>query len=80
MTDFSRRSNCLDGVANYYDWPGWDDPNDYLARAWAPAVRYHVGYKWLWLNQRRQTATMTIETVEHVVFADEYFAMGQTPS
>ena len=72
------RSNCLDGSPNYYDWPTWDDPTDYLARAWAPAVKYHAGFKWIWLNQPASNKTLTIETVFDVKFADELYAESRT--
>ncbi|KAJ8482166.1 hypothetical protein ONZ51_g5532 [Trametes cubensis] len=67
--------NCLDGVDRYFDWPGWSDPNDGLAHRWLPAVRYHVGYKWLWLNQPASNATLTIQTLYDIKFADEIFAL-----
>ncbi|KAI9056644.1 glycosyltransferase family 8 protein [Trametes sanguinea] len=66
--------NCLDGVDRYYDWPGWSDPENGLAQRWLPAVRYHVGYKWLWLNMPASNATLTMETLFDVKFADEIFA------
>ncbi|KAI0646744.1 hypothetical protein C8Q79DRAFT_999874 [Trametes meyenii] len=69
--------NCLDGVDRYYDWPGWSDPNDGLAQRWLPAVRYHVGYKWLWLNQPESNATLTMQTLYDVKFADEVFAVAR---
>lgn len=60
---------------NYYDWDGWSDPNDSLNIRWGPAVRYHVGYKWTWLNQDRSDATrLTIETEDHIQFADLRYA------
>lgn len=73
-------SNCLDGVDRYYDWPGWSDPHDGLAQRWLPAVRYHVGYKWLWLNEPASNATLTLETLHDVKFADELFAIAHSPS
>ncbi|KAI8998939.1 hypothetical protein BD414DRAFT_476483 [Trametes punicea] len=72
--------NCLDGVDRYYDWPGWSDPEDGLAQRWLPAVRYHVGYKWLWLNQPASNATLTTVTVDDVKFADELFASQHAAS
>ncbi|KAI0956935.1 hypothetical protein AcW1_005492 [Taiwanofungus camphoratus] len=70
--------NCLDGTPRYYEWEGWSDPTQTLGRRWYPAVQYHVGFKWLWLNAHRPLpAKLTIETVENVVFADERFAMEQ---
>ncbi|OSD02741.1 glycosyltransferase family 8 protein [Trametes coccinea BRFM310] len=66
--------NCLDGVDRYYDWSGWSDPENGLAQRWLPAVRYHVGYKWLWLNTPASNASLTMETLFDVKFADEIFA------
>ena len=65
-------SNCLEG-ARYHEWTGWDDPNNSLAQRWAPTVRYHARYKWLWLNQAKgdSTASVRVETVLDVRFADE---------
>lgn len=57
-------SNCLPG-ARYYEWPGWDAPTDDhtagtdgLSRRWGTAVKYHVGYKWLWLNRGSDYASL----------------------
>lgn len=62
-------------VDNYYDWDGWNDPEDSLNKRWGTAVRYHTGYKWYWLNQApNNDTTLTIETVEHVNFADLQYA------
>lgn len=68
----SAHSNCLEG-ARYHEWAGWDDPTNDLAIRWGPAVRYHAGYKWLWLNQGQKDsgAAVTTETVFDVRFADE---------
>lgn len=70
---FALSSNCLEGP-RYHEWSGWDDPNDSLARRWAPAVRYHAGYKWLWLNQQTDGGAgsgVVVETVLEPGFADE---------
>lgn len=64
---------------NYFDWSGWSDPDDSLNRRWGTAVRYHIGYKWYWLNQAplgSHTTTLTIETVEDVQFADVAYAQA----
>ncbi|KAF9475321.1 hypothetical protein BDN70DRAFT_814321 [Pholiota conissans] len=45
--------NCLHGTARYYEWSGWSDPNDILTKRWGPAMTFHVGYKWIWLNRGR---------------------------
>ena len=89
-------SNCLPGP-RYYEWPGWDSAEDEhaagtegLARRWGTSIKYHVGYKWLWLNRgaerpaatlgtddshgKSRTAKVTVETVTNVKFADEVFA------
>ena len=67
------RSNCLP-VDNYFDWPGWDDPDDSLNQRWGTAVRYHAGYKWTWLNQG--DGRLTLETVQDVQFADVLYAQA----
>ena len=77
-TEMSPHSNCLDGVDRYYEWPGWTEPNNDLARRWLPAVRYHVGFKWIWLNQYASNATLTTETLFDVKFADELFAASRS--
>ena len=65
-------SNCLDGTPHYYEWEGWSNPEDSLTRRWKPAVDYHVGFKWLWLNHAQNDDTkITLETVYDVTFADE---------
>ena len=70
MTYFFRGSNCLEGP-RYHEWAGWDDAGNSLAQRWAPTVKYHAGYKWLWLNQGTDGAQVTMETVLDVKFADE---------
>ncbi|CCM05333.1 uncharacterized protein FIBRA_07547 [Fibroporia radiculosa] len=70
--------NCLDGTSRYYQWDGWSDPTNPLTRRWWPAVQYHIGFKWLWLNTHQSNATLTVETVDNVVFADELFAQQQS--
>ncbi|TFK93191.1 glycosyltransferase family 8 protein [Polyporus arcularius HHB13444] len=72
--------NCLEGVDRYYEWSGWSEPDNDLARRWLPAVRYHVGFKWLWLNQPASNATLSMETLFDVKFADELFAESRTAS
>ena len=37
-------------------------------------MRYHKGFKWLWLNQGTGNTTLTLEVVRDVVFYDELFA------
>ncbi|KAH9830981.1 uncharacterized protein C8Q71DRAFT_316624 [Rhodofomes roseus] len=69
--------NCLDGAPNYYEWDGWSDPQNSLGQRWQHAVKYHAGFKWLWLNAHKPMGTLTIETQEKVVFADELFAQRQ---
>jgi len=73
--------NCLDGTPRFFEWEGWSDPTHYLTRAWGPAVFYHVGVKWLWLNQGpRDVSSVVVETVRNVVFADEQYAHGRLSS
>ena len=67
----SLSSNCLEGP-RYFEWDGWKDSNNSLASRWAPAVNYHVGFKWLWLNHGQTNDTkITIETIHEVKFADQ---------
>ncbi|KAF7964716.1 hypothetical protein HWV62_3677 [Athelia sp. TMB] len=69
--------NCLEGTPRYYEWEGWSDPTLSLTQRWHPAVQYHVGFKWIWLNKHpkdRAGATLAMETTHDVVFADEVFA------
>ena len=74
-------SNCLDQAPRYYEWEGWADDDISLTRRWGAAVHYHVGFKWLWLNQAQNNGTsITLETVYHVKFADELFAEAVLPS
>jgi len=85
--------NCLPGP-RYYEWQGWESPEDDraagtdgLARRWGTAVKYHVGYKWLWLNQCSERiakpnlpscAKVTVEKVYDVKFADELISSYDT--
>ncbi|KAF5365747.1 hypothetical protein D9758_003138 [Tetrapyrgos nigripes] len=43
--------NCLHKTPIYMEWSGWSDPENRLNQDWGAAVRYHDGYKWIWLNQ-----------------------------
>ena len=73
-----RDINCLDGTPHYYEWEGWADAQNSLTQRWLPAVQYHVGFKWIWLNAHKPLGSLTIESEERVVFADERFAARQT--
>ena len=47
---------------------------------WGAAVRYHVGFKWIWLNHAQTNDTkITLETVRNVKFADEFYTAPVTP-
>jgi len=66
--------NCLDGTSVYMDWSGWVDPSNSLTIRWGPAVSYHAGFKWIWLNTGQTSnteQTLEVFTVSDVVFADE---------
>lgn len=63
--------NCLDGTPHYFEWEGWADPENSLTKRWWPAVQYHIGYKWIWLNAHRAKGTLRIEVERDVKFADE---------
>ncbi|KAJ7156116.1 hypothetical protein C8R43DRAFT_884034 [Mycena crocata] len=64
--------NCLHDTPRYMDWAGWSDPVNALTVRWGPAISYHVGFKWIWLN--KGTEDMPDMTTIPVVFADEQFA------
>ncbi|KAJ7043362.1 hypothetical protein C8F04DRAFT_944400 [Mycena alexandri] len=66
--------NCLHGTPRYLEWPGWSDPTNPLTVRWGPAVTYHVGFKWIWLNKGKPNATSPDITTTSVKFADEQFA------
>ena len=63
----------------YFEWAGWDDPGESLNVRWGPAVRYHAGYKWTWLNMAPDAARtrLTLETVRDVQFADVLYAQAR---
>ncbi|KAJ7498067.1 hypothetical protein B0H11DRAFT_1998532 [Mycena galericulata] len=64
--------NCLHGTLRYMEWEGWADPTNPLTMRWGPAVTYHGGYQWIWLN--KGTENLTDITTTPVIFADEDFA------
>ncbi|KAF5391878.1 hypothetical protein D9757_001635 [Collybiopsis confluens] len=69
--------NCLYGVDVYMEWDGWSNPEEYVTKRWGPAVSYHHGYKWIWLNQGVQSRTgrmVDVRTLTNVEFADLQFA------
>jgi len=66
--------NCLHHTDVYYNWAGWSDPEDSLTKRWKPAVDYHVGFKWLWLNRGGASSTVDIQVVIDPIFADQRFA------
>ncbi len=56
------------------DWKGWSDPTDELTIRWGPALSYHVGYKWIWLNKGRPgnpEHVIEMFTISNIVFADQ---------
>lgn len=56
------------------NWPGWKNPDDFLNARWGDAMRYHNGYKWIWLNKgdgKEPHSKVEMYTNEKVVFADE---------
>lgn len=67
-------SNCLN-TERYQEWEGWSNPDDELGRAWGPAVKYHAGSKWIWLNLQPHlyhlNTSLTVETIYDVKFLDE---------
>lgn len=71
-------SNCLHGTPRYFEWSGWSDPTDLLNQRWGPAVSYHVGVKWIWLNSGKKShsdATLEMVIRTDIIFADEQFAL-----
>lgn len=46
-----------------------------MAKRWKPAVDYHVGFKWLWLNRGHAESPVDMQVVTDPVFADRRFAM-----
>lgn len=67
-------SNCLHGVDVYFDWPGWDDPELSLTMRWKPALEYHVGFKWIWLNRGYTESLLDMQVIIDPPFADRRFA------
>jgi hypothetical protein len=41
---------------------------------WKPAVDYHVGFKWLWLNRGQTGFPVDMQTFIDPPFADQRFA------
>jgi hypothetical protein len=66
--------NCLDGTPVYYEWSNWSDPELGLVKRWKPAVDYHVGFKWLWLNRGHTESPVDIQVITDPLFADQRFA------
>jgi hypothetical protein len=69
--------NCLHNTDVYYNWEGWSDPEDSIAQRWKPAVEYHVGFKWLWLNRGAAGTPVDIQVFVDPLFADQRFALEQ---
>ncbi|KAF6764993.1 glycosyltransferase family 8 protein [Ephemerocybe angulata] len=66
--------NCLHNTTVYMEWTGWKDPDNYLNYRWGAAMKFHNGYKWIWLNQGdRGHPAYTIEqhTRSNATFLDE---------
>ncbi|KAI0253916.1 hypothetical protein BJV78DRAFT_1274386 [Lactifluus subvellereus] len=66
--------NCLHDTDVYYNWAGWSNPEDSLTKRWKPAVEYHVGFKWLWLNRGSTDSPVDIQVIVDPPFADQRFA------
>lgn len=70
--------NCLHNTDVYYNWAGWSNPEDSLTKRWKPAVDYHVGFKWLWLNRGSANSTVDVQALIDPLFADQRFAAEHT--
>ena len=46
----------------------------YLAKRWGPAVHYHIGFEWLWLNRGFTESPVDIQVTLDPIFADQRFA------
>lgn len=53
------------------DWEGWSNPDDVLTQRWGAALKYHAGYKWIWLNHGQGSLDLKTTGVE---FVDEQYA------
>jgi len=71
---FAVCSNCIDDDPVYYNSQGWSKPDVSLTKRWGPAVQYHVGFKWLWLNRGHTELPIDIQVVLDPTFADQRFA------
>ena len=58
----------------FYLWEGWSNPENGLTQRWKPAVDYHLGFKWLWLNRGDGSSKVDIQTIIEPLFADQRFA------
>ncbi|GAW07495.1 glycosyltransferase family 8 protein [Lentinula edodes] len=71
--------NCLHGTDVYMNWEGWSNSTEAVTRRWGPALSYHHGYKWIWLNRSVKTNNSGDKLVDisaniNVVFEDLQFA------
>ncbi|KAJ3881520.1 hypothetical protein F5051DRAFT_321635 [Lentinula edodes] len=71
--------NCLHGTDVYMNWEGWSNSTEAVTRRWGPALSYHHGYKWIWLNRGVKTNNSGDKLVDisaniNVVFEDLQFA------
>lgn len=58
------------------EWDGWNIPEEPLNQRWGPALRYHDGYKWIWLNKAKHgPSKVHVEEHRDVMFADELWAL-----
>jgi hypothetical protein len=67
-------SNCVHDPV-FFDSPDWSDPEWYLSKRWGPAVNYHIGFKWLWLNRGFTKSPVDIQVTFDPIFADQRFAL-----
>jgi len=72
---FAICSNCINDDPIYFNSPEWSNPENGLTKRWGPAVEYHIGFKWLWLNRGHTESPVDIQAIFDPMFADQRFAV-----
>ena len=52
-------------VYNRFDFPGWDNNENYGGGSWAPAIRFHDGKFWIYFCTPREGLMMSTATDPH---------------